>query len=262
MNRNNQKSIRLEHILISFFEEKTGALAEISLKVGVDLESLRSIHFPNDEETTIYHEQLQTTLTAGVQTVLEQAEKYMHRYNQIMINEGHVLKALLNDPMINSIFTEQQKQLLLNLGTTARDMITHLADYNLPRDAHTQQIRKAMKSDSDHLLSFIEKEFSSEWMRTIESGMQDEHPSIFIAIDDAEKIIGFAAYDVYQHKKCYFGPMGVAKRNRVKGIGYSLLHHCLKDMKEIGYEYAIIGGAGPMEFYEKACDAVVIPKKW
>jgi len=47
--------------------------------------------------------------------------------------------------------------------------------------------------------------------------------------------------------------------NRTKGIGYELLHHCLKDMKEIGYEYAIIGGAGPIEFYEKACNAVVIP---
>jgi hypothetical protein len=30
-------------------------------------------------------------------------------------------------------------------------------------------------------------------------------------------------------------------------------------MKEIGYEYVIIGGAGPIEFYEKACNPVVIP---
>ncbi|WP_282172419.1 hypothetical protein [Cytobacillus firmus] len=33
----------------------------------------------------------------------------------------------------------------------------------------------------------------------------------------------------------------------------------LNNIKEIGYGYAIIGGAGPIEFYEKACRAVVIP---
>jgi hypothetical protein len=30
-------------------------------------------------------------------------------------------------------------------------------------------------------------------------------------------------------------------------------------MKDVGYEYAIIGGAGPFEFYETACKTVVIP---
>ncbi|WP_425454571.1 hypothetical protein [Gracilibacillus dipsosauri] len=41
----------------------------------------------------------------------------------------------------------------------------------------------------------------------------------------------------------------------------ALLHYCLKEMKEAGYEYAIIGQAGPIEFYEKACQARVIPIK-
>ncbi|MCS0787578.1 hypothetical protein NX021_05290 [Cytobacillus firmus] len=62
---------------------------------------------------------------------------------------------------------------------------------------------------------------------------------------------GFAAFDVYRNRKGYFGPMGVVKTSRIKGAGNALLHHCLRDMKEIGYEYAIIGGAGPIEFYEK-----------
>lgn len=30
-------------------------------------------------------------------------------------------------------------------------------------------------------------------------------------------------------------------------------------MKEIGYEYVIIGQAGPIEFYERCCNAKVIP---
>ena len=34
---------------------------------------------------------------------------------------------------------------------------------------------------------------------------------------------------------------------------------CLRAMRESGYGYAIIGGAGPMKFYEKAVGATIIP---
>ncbi len=54
--------------------------------------------------------------------------------------------------------------------------------------------------------------------------------------------------------------MGTSFFNRIHGIEYTLLHCCLGEMKEIGYEYAVIREAGPIEFYEKACNAVVIPK--
>jgi hypothetical protein len=38
-----------------------------------------------------------------------------------------------------------------------------------------------------------------------------------------------------------------------------LLLACLFEMKLQGYGYAIIGWAGPQEFYEKAVGAVAIP---
>ena len=53
--------------------------------------------------------------------------------------------------------------------------------------------------------------------------------------------------------------MGIAKQNRVKGVGKQLLHRCLHSMKQDGYEYAIIGQAGPVEFYERCCNARLIP---
>ncbi len=80
----------------------------------------------------------------------------------------------------------------------------------------------------------------------------------FIALNSEGDIIGFAAFNVSE-KEGYFGPMGVAIGNRSEGIGYSLLHHCLKDMKMLGYKEIIIGGAGPIEFYERACSARVVP---
>jgi hypothetical protein len=43
------------------------------------------------------------------------------------------------------------------------------------------------------------------------------------------------------------------------GIGKILLLKCLYGMKEQGYAYGIIGGVGPASFYEKVCNAVLIP---
>lgn len=52
--------------------------------------------------------------------------------------------------------------------------------------------------------------------------------------------------------------MGTAKHNCVNGVGKELLHHCLYSMKQDRYEYAIIGQAGPIEFYERSCNASLI----
>jgi predicted N-acetyltransferase YhbS len=45
---------------------------------------------------------------------------------------------------------------------------------------------------------------------------------------------------------------------RGKGIGKALLLVCLAGLREMGYAYGIIGGAGPTDFYAKECGAVVI----
>jgi hypothetical protein len=44
-----------------------------------------------------------------------------------------------------------------------------------------------------------------------------------------------------------------------RGIGKALLLACLCGLRELGYVYAIIGRAGPIDFYEKAVGAMVIP---
>jgi predicted N-acetyltransferase YhbS len=82
---------------------------------------------------------------------------------------------------------------------------------------------------------------------------------IFIAQAD-NRIVEFACYDVVQMKKGVFGPMGTSSNYRQKGIGKALLYHCLSEMQRTGYAYAIIDNAGPIEFYETVCGAVVISK--
>lgn len=46
---------------------------------------------------------------------------------------------------------------------------------------------------------------------------------------------------------------------RGKGIGEALLIESLAAMRATGYAYAIIGGAGPTQFYARAVGAVEIP---
>jgi GNAT superfamily N-acetyltransferase len=70
-------------------------------------------------------------------------------------------------------------------------------------------------------------------------------------------VVGFACYDT--SALGYFGPTGVTESFQKRGIGKALLLACLQEMKLKGYGYAIIGWAGPEEFYAKVAGAVAIP---
>lgn len=68
--------------------------------------------------------------------------------------------------------------------------------------------------------------------------------------------MGFACYE--STAKNFFGPTGTLESERGKGIGKVLLIKSLESLRELGYVYAIIGGVGPAEFYEKAVGAKII----
>lgn len=250
--------LRPEHILIACLSEKGGALGELALHVEISLDLLRDDTRSSSSNNTVEIDFFHCLVSEEVAKVLEVSIGYMNRYNQIFINEGHVLKALMTTKVLEHCLTEETRELILTLATTSRDMITHLGNYTFPI-LNTEQIRKVNLDDEKMLVTFVEENFSEEWASTIKGAFMLNNPTVYVASSSNGSIVGFAAYDVYQNKKGYFGPMGVVTSNRTKGVGYSLLHHCLRDMKEAGYEYAIIGGAGPIEFYEKACNAVVIP---
>jgi N-acetylglutamate synthase-like GNAT family acetyltransferase len=255
----NSNLINPYHLLLACLQEKTGAFGEIYINHSIDIISLRNMaaqQTENQEQVT--NDLFALPITRDVQIILDESIRYMKRYNQMHLNEGHLLKALLTAKVIDEHLSVENKKLLLTLGTTARDLITHLADYKFPHNV-SELVRKVSTKDDERLLAFVEQTFSSGWSQTIKEGLSAENRTIYLAESQDGNIIGFAGFDIYKGKKNYFGPMGVSTSNRTKGIGYALLHHCLRDMKEIGYEYAIIGGAGPIEFYEKACQAVVIP---
>lgn len=80
--------------------------------------------------------------------------------------------------------------------------------------------------------------------------------SCFIASREGE-VIGYACYDATAPD--FFGPTRVAQEEQGKGIGKALLLSALTALREEGYVYAVIGGVGPVEFYEKCVGAFVIP---
>jgi len=46
---------------------------------------------------------------------------------------------------------------------------------------------------------------------------------------------------------------------RGRGIAAALLFRCLDSLAALGCAYAVVGGVGPVEFYERICGAFVIP---
>jgi len=117
-------------------------------------------------------------------------------------------------------------------------------------------IRRPNPWELSDFRAFIEKHFSRSWADEASVAFANKPISAFMATHD-EEIVGFAAYECTRRN--FFGPMGVAEAYRGQGIGKALLLACLYAMQDLGYVYAIIGGAGPVEFYAKAAGAIPIP---
>jgi GNAT superfamily N-acetyltransferase len=117
-------------------------------------------------------------------------------------------------------------------------------------------VRRAQPFEITQVWDFIELEFSVAWADEISVGFANKPVSVYIAVADKE-IVGFAGYECT--RRSFFGPTGVVERLQGRGIGKALLLASLWGLREMGYVYGIIGHAGPVEFYEKAVGAIVIP---
>lgn len=118
------------------------------------------------------------------------------------------------------------------------------------------EVRRALAPEKHFVTAFIGQHFGAYWVSETEVAYASRPPSCWIATHEG-RCIGFACYDTTA--KGFFGPTGVDETYRGKGIGRALLLACLYDMRAQGYGYAIIGDAGPMDFYTKAVGAVAIP---
>ena len=119
------------------------------------------------------------------------------------------------------------------------------------------KIRRAEPWELSRLREFVTANFSSSWADEVSVGFAAKPITVYLAIQHAE-IVGFAAYECT--RRAFFGPTGVANELRGRGVGTAMLLHSMQGLRDLGYVYGIIGGAGPIAYYQKTVGAVVIPE--
>lgn len=143
------------------------------------------------------------------------------------------------------------------------DMLVKL--YQLPdssalyKKLESQGIRiiRPMTPNKTKVVEWVREHFHDGWADEISAAFTKFPVSCFIAYDENEKkILGFAGYDCTYRD--FFGPTGVDKTRRGGGIGGALFLRCMEAMRDEGYGYAVIGSAGPVDFYNKVGGATVI----
>jgi predicted N-acetyltransferase YhbS len=116
-------------------------------------------------------------------------------------------------------------------------------------------IRVALPPELHIIQAWVRKNFSEYWVSEVTVAMSHQPPGCLVAVVDGQ-LVGFACYDATA--RGFFGPTGVAEDQRGRKIGLALFYRTLTAMKAQGYAYAIIGSAGPVEFYVKAAGAMPI----
>ncbi len=143
------------------------------------------------------------------------------------------------------------------------DLIQRLKDKNI-------EIRQAIPSERQTIVTWAGARFNPVWAAECDVAVTNRPVSCYIAAakgqpkaapEDAydqpdEQLIGFACYDAT--RRGMFGPEGVLPEYQGWGIGKALLITCLQAMYYDRYAYAVIGWAGPVDFYRKAVGATII----
>ncbi|NVJ86324.1 MAG: GNAT family N-acetyltransferase [Algoriphagus sp.] len=115
--------------------------------------------------------------------------------------------------------------------------------------------RRAIAPEKHLVSEWVLEQFGEYWKSEVEVAFSRQPITCWIAQRE-NQILGFACYE--STARNFFGPTGTKETERGKGIGKVLLIKSLESLREMGYAYAIIGGVGPAEFYEKAVGAQII----
>src|SRR5690349_11028377 len=102
------------------------------------------------------------------------------------------------------------------------DLLVRL--YELPQDTTSpaaRLVRRAFAAEKHLVLSWVAQQFSRAWADECETAFARLPISCFLAVDN-ERLLGFACYDATA--RAFFGPFGVMKEARGRGLGRALLH--------------------------------------
>jgi hypothetical protein len=117
-------------------------------------------------------------------------------------------------------------------------------------------VQRAMASEKKLVVGWVQNRFGDGWAAECDIAFARQPIACMIAVYGG-RLAGFACHD----STClnFFGPIGIDSALRQKGVGRAVLLASLHAMANAGYAYAIIGGAGPVAFFEKCVGAFPIP---
>ena len=137
------------------------------------------------------------------------------------------------------------------------DLLVKLYGLDLtPADLPGVTIRRPMPHEMGTVRRWIVGTFGEGWGDEFACSFKSLPVTSYIALRD-DAVVGFATYE--STSRGYFGPTGVSESERGKGIGRELLVRSMIGLRDLGYSYAIIGAAGPTDFYEKTLGAIPVP---
>lgn len=113
---------------------------------------------------------------------------------------------------------------------------------------------RAGRGDRERVLDFIEENFGPIWRFEAAKAFDRDVPPLFITEENGA-ITGFAAHDVNNRGLGFFGPTGVAKSMRGRGLGCELLRASLADLGRLGFARAVIPWTDALDFYRKCSGA-------
>lgn len=116
-------------------------------------------------------------------------------------------------------------------------------------------LRRAIPPEKSLVVAWVGGTFGPGWADECETAFTRQPVSCHIAVRDGE-CVGFCCHEATCRD--FLGPLGVAEGLRGKGVGTALVWLGLESMRQMGYAYAIVGGAGPRDFYSKCTGAVII----
>ncbi len=118
-------------------------------------------------------------------------------------------------------------------------------------------VRKPIGPEHDLVVDWIGAQFGPGWSSEARVALGNRPPTLFVATSgEPPALLGFCAYDATA--RGLLGPVGVAEHARGGGVGAALLLACLRDMRALGYGYAVVGGVGAPEFFRRVAGATEI----
>ncbi|MDD3129203.1 MAG: GNAT family N-acetyltransferase [Candidatus Izemoplasmatales bacterium] len=204
-------------------------------------------------------------------------EKRFKGYGKLLINKAIELAKKYNykkiilgsdpDCLFSGVFMEGNDEVhrfFSNQGFTREYLNYNLIAYKPPEPIWLDdeyKIKKAEETNEVELLSFIENNFSSRWLKEVKENTLEQVYLLFYK----NRIIGFInsaisknhhypnslnLYELFENL-AGIGPLGIAPEFQSLGLGKGFVNFVIRDLFRLGASEVMVDWTGLIEFYKK-----------